>query len=80
MKRTDYENNVAMICDLLKPNFKVITKQKICLVYNIMTERPNVPSFWLTDAMKKWGKSNNYEIVYSVSKRNRVKNVMLVQA
>jgi hypothetical protein len=80
MDRIHYEKCIAMLCDLLSPNFSVITKQKVCQVFNIMRTTPlDVPGYWMNDAMEKWGKQNNYQFVFSVNKQNKRKNVMLVK-
>lgn len=81
MERNEYERNIAMLCDLLKANYNVITKQKVCEVYNIITDkRPEVPGYYLTDAMEKWGKRNGYEFMFNTDKHGKRKNVMLVKA
>jgi hypothetical protein len=81
MERNEYERNIIMLCDLLKANYNVITKQKVCEVYNIITDKcPEVPGYYLTDAMENWGKQNGYQLMFNVNKHGKRKNVMLVKA
>ena len=84
MERNEYERNIFTICNLLtslQVNSNVITKQKVCEVYNIITlQRPDVPGYWVTDSMENWGKQNGYELMFNVNKHGKRKNVMLVKA
>jgi hypothetical protein len=84
MERNEYEKCVYMACDLLvslMPNKTIITKQKVCEIWNKSTDRrPDVPGYYLTDAMENWGKQNGYQLMFNVNKHGKRKNVMLVKA
>lgn len=86
MDRSVYEKNVFTLCTLIdnlmdKQNTPIIKKEKICQIWDIMSSnRPDVPGYWLTDAMEKWGKCNGYEFMFNTNKHGKRKNVMLVKA
>jgi hypothetical protein len=81
MERNEYERNIFIICNLLRANYDLITKQKICQVYNLITDkRPDVPGYYLTDAMENWGKKNDYQFLFNVNRQGKRRNVMLVKA
>lgn len=84
MNRDQYENCVFAVCDLFKTQSAdptIITQNKIVEIWNIATKnRPNVPGYYMTDAMEKWGKRNGYQFMFNTNKHGKRKNVMLIKA
>ena len=84
MNRAYYENCVELACELAYKtlsNNQIITKNKIVEIWNLATDkRPDVPGYWMTDAMEKWGKQNGYQLMFNTNKHGKRKNVMLVKA
>lgn len=84
MNREQYENCVFTVCDLFQTQAAdntIITQNKIVEIWNIATKnRLDVPGYWMTDAMEKWGKRNGYQFMFNVNKQGKRKNIMLVKA
>jgi hypothetical protein len=58
----------------------LIPRVKVCSVWNATSpNRPAIPGYWMSDAMKDWGKRNGYTLVWSTTKHGKRRNVTLMK-